>query len=59
MRRLTASEREAFLNEPRHDMCGCRQQPAALATPSWYHYRSGGDLTFFTGTQGRRARKRH
>ena len=59
MRRLTASEREAFLNEP-HIATICvaagNSRPP-LATPSWYHYRSGGDLTFFTGTQGRRARK--
>lgn len=28
-----------------------------LAVPVWYHYAPGGALTFFTGTQGRVARK--
>lgn len=28
-----------------------------LAVPLWYGYTPGGNLTFFTGTQGRRARK--
>lgn len=28
-----------------------------LAVPVWYHYEPGGSLTFFTGTQGRIARK--
>lgn len=28
-----------------------------LAVPIWYHYEPGGDVTFFTGTQGRTARK--
>lgn len=28
-----------------------------LAVPVWYHYELGGVLTFFTGTQGRVARK--
>jgi len=28
-----------------------------LAVPVWYHYEPGGMLTFFTGTQGRVARK--
>lgn len=26
-------------------------------TPVWYAYEPGGDVTFFTGTQGRRSRK--
>ncbi|MCO1660202.1 pyridoxamine 5'-phosphate oxidase family protein [Pseudonocardia humida] len=28
-----------------------------LTVPVWYHYAPGGDVTFFTGTQGRTARK--
>src|SRR5262249_53017984 len=28
-----------------------------LAVPLWYHYQPGGSITFFTGTQGRTARK--
>ncbi len=27
------------------------------STPVWYAYEPGGDITFFTGTQGRRSRK--
>ncbi len=59
MRRLTTTERDEFLNEP-HIATVCvaagNSRPP-LATPVWYHYGSGGDLTFFTGTQGRRSRK--
>src|SRR5262245_53169562 len=28
-----------------------------LTTPIWYGYQPGGNITFFTGTQGHRARK--
>jgi uncharacterized protein len=28
-----------------------------LAVPIWYSYQPGGNITFFTGTQGRKARK--
>jgi len=30
---------------------------APLTVPLWYGYEPGGNLTFFTGTQGRKARK--
>jgi uncharacterized protein len=58
-RALTPAEREQFLAEPRVGVlsiaAGDGRPP--LTAPVWYAYRPGGDLTFFTGTQGRAARK--
>jgi nitroimidazol reductase NimA-like FMN-containing flavoprotein (pyridoxamine 5'-phosphate oxidase superfamily) len=34
---------------------GERQPP--LTTPVWYHYQPGGEITFFTATMGRTAKK--
>ena len=58
-RPLTEQERQAFLAEPRVavlSIAGGNDRPPH-ATPVWYAYEPGGDLSFFTGTQGRRSRK--
>lgn len=56
---MTAQEREAFLAE-RHigvlSVASDDQRPP-LTVPLWYGYQPGGNLTFFTGTMGRKARK--
>jgi hypothetical protein len=58
-RDLTAAEREQFLAEPRVGVlsvaAGNGRPP--LTVPVWHAYQPGGELTFFTGTQGRSARK--
>jgi nitroimidazol reductase NimA-like FMN-containing flavoprotein (pyridoxamine 5'-phosphate oxidase superfamily) len=56
---MTEPEREAFLAEPRVavlSVAGDGDRPP-LTVPIWYHYQPGGNVTFFTGTQGRKARK--
>ena len=55
---LTATECEQFLAQPHVgvlSVAGDDRPP--LTVPIWYAYRPGGNLTFFTGTQGRIARK--
>ena len=56
---LTDQERQAFLAEPHVGVlsvaAGDGRPPHA--TPVRYAYQPGGNLTFFTGTQGRKARK--
>ncbi len=58
-RALTERERQDFLAEPRIGVLSVARDagrpPHSL--PTWYGYEPGGNLTFFTGTQGRRARK--
>jgi len=56
---LSKEEREAFLAEPRIGVVSVASDDGRppLAVPIWYGYEPGGDLTFFTGTQGRKARK--
>ena len=58
-RPLTEHEREAFLAE-RHvatlSVASDSDRPP-LTVPVWYGYQPGGSLTFFTGSQGRKARK--
>jgi len=59
-RQLTEQERQAFLAEPRVavvSVAGDDGRPP-LVTPTWYAYEPGGNITFFTGTQGRKARKK-
>ena len=59
MRRMTRSERETFLAEPRVAVLsvgGSGDRPPH-STPSFYAYEPGGDVTFFTNTEGRSARK--
>ena len=58
-RPLTEQEREAFLAD--HHVAtlsvASDSDRPPLTVPVWYHYQPGGNLTFFTGAQGRKARK--
>lgn len=56
---LSKEEREAFLAETHVGVVSVASDDGRppLAVPIWYGYEPGGDLTFFTGTQGRKARK--
>jgi uncharacterized protein len=56
---LTAAEREQFLAEPRIGVLSVTAEDGRppLTVPVWHAYQPGGELTFFTGTQGRTARK--
>src|SRR5829696_4503589 len=58
-RPLTERERQAFLAEPHIGVLSVASDDGRppLAVPLWYDYEPGSNLTFFTGTQGRRARK--
>lgn len=56
---MTEQVREEFLAEPRVAVLSIARggdQPPHT-TPVWYAYEPGGDVTFFTGTQGRKSRK--
>ena len=56
---LSKEEREALLAEPRVGVVSVASDDGRppLAVPIWYGYVPGGDLTFFSGTTGRKARK--
>jgi nitroimidazol reductase NimA-like FMN-containing flavoprotein (pyridoxamine 5'-phosphate oxidase superfamily) len=58
-RALTEHERQAFLAEPHVGVVSVASDDdrPPLTVPVWYNYRPGGNLSFFTGTQGRKARK--
>jgi uncharacterized protein len=58
-RRMTEKERQEFLAEPRIGVLSVArgEDRPPHTTPVWYAYEPGGDLTFFTGTQGRNSRK--
>lgn len=58
-RKLTEQEREAFLAEPRIGVVSVASSDGRppLTVPIWYDYQPGGNITFFTSTQGTRARK--
>ena len=58
-RQMTEGERQGFLAEPHVGVLSVASDDdrPPLTVPLWYGYEPGGDLTFFTGTQGRRARK--
>ncbi len=58
-RPLTEQERQDFLAEPHIGVLSVASddERPPLTVPVWYGYEPGEDLTFFTGTQGRRARK--
>jgi uncharacterized protein len=58
-RRMTEQERQDFLAEPRVGVLSVASDDnrPPLTVPVWYGYEPGGNVTFFTGTQGRRARK--
>jgi uncharacterized protein len=56
---LTEHEREAFLADlhvATLSVASGSDRPP-LTIPIWYHYQPGGNATFFTGSQGRKARK--
>lgn len=59
MRALDQSEREDFLAQPHIGVLSVVSDDdrPPLTVPVWYAYTPGGNLTFFTGTQGRAARK--
>jgi uncharacterized protein len=55
---MTDRERDAFLAEPHVAVLAIpRKDGPPHTTPVWYHHQPGGNVTFFTGTQGRRSRK--
>ncbi len=58
-RPLTEPERQAFLAEPHVAVLSVASDDdrPPLTVPVWYAYRPGGNVSFFTGTQGRKARK--
>ena len=59
MRPMTERERQEFLTGPHVAVLSIARDGgrAPHATPVWYAYEPGGDVTFFTGTQGRQSRK--
>src|SRR5688572_29667840 len=56
---MTRQEREAFLAKPQVAVLSVVSDGnrPPLTVPLWYGYEPGGNLTFFTGTQGQTARK--
>jgi len=58
-RPLTEKERQDFLAAPHVAVLSVASDTdrPPLAVPVWYGYQPGGTITFFTGTQGRTARK--
>jgi uncharacterized protein len=58
-RQLTEKERQEFLAEPHIGVLSVASDDdrPPLTVPVWYGYRPGGNVSFFTGTQGRKARK--
>lgn len=56
---MNEQKRQAFLAEPHVGVLSVASDNGRppLTIPIWYGYRPGGNLTFFTGTQGRKARK--
>jgi uncharacterized protein len=57
-RPMSDAEREAFLEEPHVAVLAIpRGDRPPHATPVWYHHQPGGNVSFFTGTQGCRSRK--
>jgi hypothetical protein len=59
MAELNTREREQFLAEPQVGVVSVAGEDGRppLATPVWYAYEPGGNITFFTQTMGRTARK--
>ncbi|MDQ3966307.1 MAG: pyridoxamine 5'-phosphate oxidase family protein [Actinomycetota bacterium] len=58
-RQMTETERQEFLAETRVAVLSVASDDdrPPLTVPVWYGYRLGGNISFFTGTQGRKARK--
>ena len=57
--KLTEQEREEFLAGKHVGVLSVASddERPPLSAPVWYAYQPGGNITFFTGTQGHRARK--
>lgn len=57
-RPMTDAERDAFLDEPHVAVLAIpRGALPPHTSPVWYHHQPGGNVSFFTGTQGRRSHK--
>ena len=58
-RRMTEQERQEFLAGPHVGVLSVASDDdrPPLTVPVWYGYQPGGNVSFFTGTQGRRTRK--
>ena len=58
-RQMTEQERQQFLAEPRVGVLSVASDSdrPPLTVPLWYGYQPGGNISFFTGTHGRKARK--
>ena len=58
-RQMTPQERQEFLAEPHVGVLSVASDDdrPPLTVPLWYGYEPGGNITFFTATQGRKARK--
>lgn len=56
---LDATERMEYLAQPHVGVLSVATSDGRppLTVPIWYAYEPGGDLTFFTGAEGQRARK--
>jgi nitroimidazol reductase NimA-like FMN-containing flavoprotein (pyridoxamine 5'-phosphate oxidase superfamily) len=56
---MNEQERQAFLAEPHIGVLSVANTAGRPphSIPLWYAYEPGGTVTFFTGTQGRKARK--
>lgn len=56
---MTGAEHDAFLAEPHVAVLSVARggDRPPHTSPVWYHHQPGGNLTFFTGTQGRKSRK--
>ena len=59
MRSMSEQERQRFLAGPRVAVSSIPRggDRPPHTTPVWYAYEPGGNVTFFTGTQGRKSRK--
>ncbi len=59
VRPMTEQQREEFLAEPHVGVLSVASDTdrPPLTVPVWYGYQPGGTLSFFTGTQNRKARK--
>ena len=58
-RRMTEQECQQFLAQPHIGVLSVASDAdrPPLTVPLWYGYQPGSNITFFTGTQGRKARK--
>jgi uncharacterized protein len=58
-KQMTEQERQDFLAEPHVGVLSVASDSdrPPLTVPVWYGYQPGGNISFFTGTQGRKARK--